>query len=95
MQRNLTLFVLLGLILGVGVGYWLHSQQPSEAWPEIASNFKLITDVFLRLIKMIIAPLVFGTLIAGIALARRATIATRNTGHFDGLDVPVVNPWGS
>ena len=35
------------------------------------------------------------TLIAGIALARRATIATRNTGHFDGLDVPVVNPWGS
>lgn len=33
------------------------------------------------------------TLIAGIALARRATIATRNTQHFDGLDVPVVNPW--
>jgi hypothetical protein len=33
------------------------------------------------------------TLIAGIAQARRATIATRNTGHFDGLDVPVVNPW--
>ena len=33
------------------------------------------------------------TLIAGIAQARRATIATRNTRHFDGLDVPVVNPW--
>lgn len=33
------------------------------------------------------------TLIAGIALARRATIATRNTKHFEGLDVPVVNPW--
>ncbi|MDP2052609.1 MAG: type II toxin-antitoxin system VapC family toxin [Acidobacteriota bacterium] len=33
------------------------------------------------------------TLIAGIALARRATIATRNTRHFEGLDVPVVNPW--
>lgn len=33
------------------------------------------------------------TLIAGIALARRATIATRNTKHFDGLDVPVINPW--
>ena len=33
------------------------------------------------------------TLIAGIALARRATIATRNTKHFAGLDVPVVNPW--
>ena len=35
------------------------------------------------------------TLIAGIAQARRATIATRNTRHFDGLDVPVVDPWHS
>jgi predicted nucleic acid-binding protein len=35
------------------------------------------------------------TLIAGIAQAHRATIATRNTRHFDGLDVPVVNPWHS
>ena len=67
MQRHLTLFVLLGLILGVGVGYVLHSQQPSASWPEIAANFKLITDVFLRLIKMIIAPLVFSTLVVGIA----------------------------
>ncbi|MBI2828355.1 MAG: type II toxin-antitoxin system VapC family toxin [Acidobacteria bacterium] len=33
------------------------------------------------------------TLIAGIALARRATIATRNTRHFAGLDVSVVDPW--
>ena len=35
------------------------------------------------------------TLIAGIAQARRATIATRNTRHFEGLDVPVVDPWKS
>jgi len=35
------------------------------------------------------------TLIAGIALARRATIATRNTRHFEGLDVPVVDPWSA
>lgn len=33
------------------------------------------------------------TLIAGIALARRATIATRNVRHFDDLDLPVLNPW--
>ena len=39
---------------------------------------------------------VFGvrdTEIAGIALSRRATIATRNVRHFDDLDIPVVNPW--
>ncbi len=33
------------------------------------------------------------TFIAGIALARRATLATRNIRHFDDLSVPVVNPW--
>lgn len=35
------------------------------------------------------------TLIAGIAQARRATIATRNARHFEGLEVPVVDPWHS
>jgi predicted nucleic acid-binding protein len=33
------------------------------------------------------------TMIAGIALAQRATLATRNGKHFDDLSVPVVNPW--
>lgn len=33
------------------------------------------------------------TFIAGIALARRATVATRNVRHFEDLSVPVVNPW--
>lgn len=35
------------------------------------------------------------TFIAGIALARRATLATRNTKHFDDLTTPVVNPWAA
>lgn len=33
------------------------------------------------------------TMIAGIALAQNATLATRNTAHFDDISVPVVNPW--
>ena len=33
------------------------------------------------------------TMIAGIVIARRATLATRNIRHFDDLPVPVVNPW--
>ena len=33
------------------------------------------------------------TMIAGIAQASRATLATRNTAHFSDLSVPVVNPW--
>ncbi len=33
------------------------------------------------------------TFIAGIAMARRASLATRNVRHFDDLTVPVINPW--
>jgi predicted nucleic acid-binding protein len=40
------------------------------------------------------APDIRDTLIAGIALARRAAIATRNVKHFSDLDVPVIDPWG-
>lgn len=35
------------------------------------------------------------TMIAGIVLACHATLATRNTSHFDDLSVPVINPWVS
>jgi predicted nucleic acid-binding protein len=35
------------------------------------------------------------SMIAGIALARRATLATRNIRHFDDLDLPVVDPWNA
>ncbi len=35
------------------------------------------------------------TMIAGIALAHRATLATRNTAHFEDLSIPVVNPWNA
>ncbi len=35
------------------------------------------------------------TMIAGIALAHKAALATRNTSHFEGLDIQVVNPWAA
>jgi predicted nucleic acid-binding protein len=35
------------------------------------------------------------TMIAGIVLACHATLATRNTSHFEDLSVPVVNPWAT
>jgi predicted nucleic acid-binding protein len=35
------------------------------------------------------------TMIAGIALATHATLATRNTRHFEDVSCPVVNPWES
>lgn len=60
--------IVIALILGVVVGGGLHHYLANpEMTKEVASYFNMITDVFLRLIKMIIAPLVFATLVAGLA----------------------------
>ncbi len=67
MSRNFSLYILAAMILGVGAGWWINTAQTPDAAAEIAGNLKIVTDVFLRLIKMIIAPLVFSTLVAGIA----------------------------
>src|SRR5262249_35196627 len=57
-----------GLILGAVVGYILNNTLPDpKTATVVAGYFSLITDLFLRLIKMIIAPLVISMLIVGIA----------------------------
>ncbi len=67
-SSKLTTWILIGLVLGIVVGYICNISAPNaKAAKEIADYFSIVTDVFLRLIKMIIAPLVFGTLVAGIA----------------------------
>jgi Na+/H+-dicarboxylate symporter len=58
---------MVGMIVGVAVGAVIHTASSPAAAKEIAGYFNIMTDVFLRLIKMIIAPLVFATLISGIA----------------------------
>jgi Na+/H+-dicarboxylate symporter len=67
MNRLFTYFVVGSMILGVLVGWIVNVTMPTEGAAAVADNLTIITDVFLRLIKMIIAPLVFATLVAGIA----------------------------
>lgn len=67
MNRLFTAFVVGAMLLGVAIGWAINVALPAESAKEIASNLSIVTDVFLRLIKMIIAPLVFATLVAGIA----------------------------
>ncbi|WP_112383521.1 dicarboxylate/amino acid:cation symporter [Sphingomonas carotinifaciens] len=73
MAKRLTRFILLGLVLGLVVG-WAINAGLSDGTPAsvarlkaIAGWFSVLTTIFLHLIKMIIAPLVFGTLVVGIA----------------------------
>ncbi len=58
----------MALVLGVIVGYVCHVEVTDPAaLARLAGYFTLVTDAFLRLIKMIIGQLVFSTLVVGIA----------------------------
>ncbi|MCS0583344.1 dicarboxylate/amino acid:cation symporter [Massilia pinisoli] len=64
-RNRLTTWILVGLVLGIATGYVANT---SLADPKgFADIMSLVTTLFLRLIKMIIAPLVFSTLVVGIA----------------------------
>src|SRR6059058_3713160 len=68
MRSKLTTIILIGMVLGILVGYACHILWPDpKTAKSIADYISLFTDIFLRLIKMIIAPLVFSTLVVGVA----------------------------
>ncbi|MCC6252114.1 MAG: cation:dicarboxylase symporter family transporter [Bacteroidia bacterium] len=57
-KKSLTAWIFISMIIGIFVGI---------DFPEIAKNSKVLSSIFLKLIKTIIAPLLFGTLVVGIA----------------------------
>jgi Na+/H+-dicarboxylate symporter len=67
LKRFLPALIAGAMILGVLTGFLINTSLPPEGAKAAAANLSIITDVFLRLIKMIIAPLVFSTLVVGIA----------------------------
>nr|WP_184667724.1 dicarboxylate/amino acid:cation symporter [Rhodanobacter sp. A1T4] len=72
-QRLFTVFILAATVLGIVVGWLCNRSLPSEKALEVAANLSIITDAFLRLIKMVIAPLVFASLVSAIARMGNAT----------------------
>jgi len=73
MAKKLTRYILLALVLGIIAGWSINAAiddgtpASAERLKSIADYLSIVTVLFLRLIKMIIAPLVFSTLVAGIA----------------------------
>lgn len=68
MKKNrLTVFILLAMILGFAIGYLVHVNSSKEFINSFSTNVNLLGKIFIRLVQMIIAPLVFATLVVGIA----------------------------
>ena len=66
MSSKFTQYILIAMALGIVMGTLVFNYLP-DSRVEIAADVNLIAMLFLRLIKMIIAPLVFATLVGGIA----------------------------
>ncbi len=57
-RRSLTAWIFAGMLIGAEIGH---------DWPRQAANLQVLSTIFLRLVKTIVAPLIFGTLVVGIA----------------------------
>ena len=66
-RNRLTTFIMIALVIGIVVGYLVNANTDTAGATSFSDTMSLITTMFLRLIKMIIAPLVFATLVVGIA----------------------------
>jgi Na+/H+-dicarboxylate symporter len=65
-QNKLFYAIIIALLLGVIIGGIVHTQLPGSIAP-FSKNIKLLGTIFIRLVQMIISPLVFTTLVVGIA----------------------------
>ncbi|MDB5251771.1 MAG: C4-dicarboxylate transporter, partial [Flaviaesturariibacter sp.] len=65
--NRLTMYILIAMALGVAVGYFVFTGTSETFRTSFATNIKLLSTIFIRLAQMIIAPLVFSTLVVGIA----------------------------
>src|SRR5581483_12447865 len=85
------LLVTIGMVLGVAVGLALNAWMTPADAKAAADNLSIITGLFLNLIKMLIAPLVFSTLVVGIAHMEDAAaigrVGVKTIGWFLGVGI--------
>ena len=83
MAQRLTIYILVGMVLGLVVGAFLNLAYPAgdPLQAQVADLLKLLPEVFLRLIRMIVAPLVLATIVTGIASMGDSTALGRIGGR--------------
>jgi Na+/H+-dicarboxylate symporter len=77
MSRLFTALIVLAMVAGVGAGWACRVGLAPDQAKEAAHAFGLVVDLFLRLIRMVIAPLVFSTLVSGVAQMEGAAAVGR------------------
>lgn len=65
--NRLTTYIIIALIAGIILGFVLNENFSQAEIADVTAPFSLLPDLFLRLVKMIVAPLVFFTLVVGVA----------------------------
>ncbi len=65
-KNKLTFYILAAMVAGIVLGYIVHENSSPAFIASFSVNINLLTTIFLRLVQMIIAPLVFSTLVVGI-----------------------------
>lgn len=65
--NTITIAIIVCMIVGIIIGHILNISLGEQAAKDTADSISIVSNMFLRLIKMIIAPLVFSTLVVGIA----------------------------
>jgi Na+/H+-dicarboxylate symporter len=66
-SNRLTIYILLAMVLGFLLGLMIFNTTTPEFRTTFSKNIKILSTIFIRLVQMIIAPLVFSTLVVGIA----------------------------
>lgn len=66
-SNRLTTYIMVAMLLGILIGYLINTNTSPEFIKSFSPKIKLLATIFLRMVQMIIAPLVFSTLVVGIA----------------------------
>jgi len=67
LAKNLTFQILMAMIMGALLGIFIHTYYSADIAKAFSSYIKMLATIFIRLVQMIISPLVFTTLVVGIA----------------------------
>ncbi len=65
-SNRLTTYIIIAMVIGIFVGYLINTNASTEFIKSFSPKIKLLATIFLRMVQMIIAPLVFSTLVVGI-----------------------------